>query len=381
MDLIKLKRVKVLECCMRAFEYGGAEIMVWNWYQYFDHQKVLTDFVVNLHNNEEMNPKYEAEIKKNGGNLYQIYSKNKIIQSINRFFFMRKLAKRNYYDVIHLHVSNAFTAYLHYVAVRKYCKKIIIHSHNSNIDGNFASIKRFIHKCFRPFIRGKNIILFACSSLAAKWMFPAKYNLEKRYIIIKNGIETNKFVYNPQERNNLRKKLEIEDKFVIGHVGRFVYQKNHNFLIEVFNVFYQKNPNSMLLLIGTGELEDEMKDKVNNLGLENAVIFYGQTENVASLYQVMDYFVFPSFYEGLPITLIEAQASGLKILCSDSITLECKACSLVEFISLSESIQTWANIINLGRYYERVDVSNQIKQNKFDIFESSRQIISLYLNL
>lgn len=374
-----MKQIKVLECCMRAFGYGGAEVMVWNWYQNFDYKKIKTDFVINLNNDEKMDRQFEMVINRNGGRLYKIISNNKIIQQLKRFHFLHKLAKNNQYDCIHIHASNAFTAFIYYSAVNKYCKKVIIHSHNSDIDGKFSKIKQLLHKQFRVFIKGENVIRVACSTLAAKWMYPPKFYLNKNYIVIKNGIETKKFIYNPEIRHKLRKKLGIEDKFVIGHVGRFAHQKNHNFLIDVFNIVYRNNSDTVLLLIGSGDLENEIKDKIHKLGLEKAVIFYGQTENVSSLYQVMDYFVFPSFYEGLPITLIEAQASGLKILCSDSITSECKISSLMEFISLSEPPQNWAHYINKNKNYRRTDMSIEIKENGFDIMESSSQLLSLYL--
>lgn len=375
--------IKVLEVGPGNFGKGGISVIAWRWYSKFDQKKFTVDFASAI----SPEKKYTDIIKSNGGEFYCIASvKNKIIKQFEKVSRLRKIVKKNQYDCIHIHADNAFTMAVFYFAVRKYCDNIIIHAHSTGIDGgstkkNFLmNFKRFLHGLCRPLIRGKNAAYLACSDAAAKWLFPAGIYKTRRFTVIANGIETHKFAYDPNIRNEVRKALSITDKFVIGNVGRFSYPKNHDFLIDIFEEVYKRNNSAVLLLIGRGELEEKIKNKVSVLGLDKAVIFYGTSSDVHKLYQAMDCFVFPSHFEGLGMAAIEAQAAGLKTICADTIPEEAKITELFEYMSLNDPAEKWADkLLSCNNGYERKDMSDEIDKKGYNILQSAKQIEELYL--
>lgn len=372
-------KIKVLELGPGDFGNSGLSVIAWNWYQKFDLEKICVDFLACAVPGDS----YIECIRKNGGEFYlvDIEGKNIVQRQIERFFTSRKIAKENKYDFVHIHVSEAAETFFFYAGVRPFCKKIIIHSHNSgmgceSIKFNFgAKIKLYIHKFCKHLIGDRDVVRLACSDLAGKWMYLPKHD----YTVINNGIDTKRFVFDKQARDKLRTELKIENKFVVGHIGRFSYQKNHDFLIDVFNEVYKKNSNAVLLLLGCGELEKQIREKVHGLGLDNAVIFYGTAANANEFYQAMDCFVLPSHFEGLPVVAVEAQAAGLKFLCSDVVTKEARITDLLEFMSLNAPAEAWAEkVLSYDNKYERMDMSDEIKKAGFDIEHSAKQLEELY---
>lgn len=186
-----------------------------------------------------------------------------------------------------------------------------------------------VFKSLIPFIADYNI---ACSESAARYMFPKRVIDSKDYQIINNGIEVSSYVYNPQVRQVYRSRYNCHGKFVVGHIGRFVRQKNHEFIIDIFSEIHKKESDSILCLFGTGEDENRIKEKVKELGLEDSVMFYGTTNEVQNILQMMDVFLFPSLYEGLPVVCVEAQAAGLPVVASGTITEEVRITDLVKFV-------------------------------------------------
>lgn len=371
--------MKVLELGPGDFGKSGLSVIAWNWYREFDKDKICVDFLsCSVPDNN-----YVEYIHKNGGEFYliDIEGKNIIQRQIGRFLTSRKTSKKNKYDCIHIHVSEAGEAFAFYAGVKPFCKKIIIHSHNSGVgceSSKFtigAKIKVCLHKLCKHLISGKNVVRLACSDLAGKWLYLPKHD----YTIVNNGIDTEKFVFDRQVRDKIRAELKIENKFVVGHIGRFSYQKNHKFLIDIFNEIYKENSNAVLLLLGCGELEKQIREKVHALGLDKEVIFYGTVSNANEFYQAMDCFVLPSNFEGLPVVAVEAQAAGLKFLCSDVVTKEAKITELLEFMSLSESAEAWAKkVLSYDNGYDRIDMSDEIKRAGFDIKYSAKQLERLY---
>lgn len=380
-----MEKVKILEIGPGNFGIGGRSVITWNWYLNWNLKKLQIDFL-----SCDMAPdNYLNTIKHNGGNFYFIegfHNQLLISKPIKKFIFAFKVSKLNHYSCVHIHSSNSLETFIYYTAVKPFCRKIFIHSHNMNVDCNSttpnfsAKIKKLLHKICRYLLYGKNITYLACSASAAKWMFPPKILKKNQYSIIKNGIAISNFISSHETRKRIRSELKLENKFVIGHIGRFAYQKNHLFLIEVFNEVYKKNQNSVLLLIGKGELENDIKQYVQSLGLEDAVYFYGTASNTYELYQGMDCFVFPSHFEGLGIVAIEAQAAGLKTLCADTIPREAKITELLEYMPLSASAKNWAEkILSYNTGYEHKDMSIQVKEFGYDIADSSKQLENLYL--
>ena len=215
--------------------------------------------------------------------------------------------------------------------------------------------------------------LFACGKEAGEWMFCGA-NFE----ILNNAIDASRYIYNEETRALMHSQLGIEkDELVIGHVGRFCYPKNHSFLVDIFDEVSKKIP-CKLLLVGDGELRHEIEEKVKEKKLDDSVIFSGIRSDVADLMQAMDVFVFPSNYEGLPVTMVEAQAAGLPCLISDKVPIECKKTDLVQQMPLACSSEVWAKkVLELSSILRR-NTYEEIKKVDFDIQENAAKLQEFY---
>jgi glycosyltransferase involved in cell wall biosynthesis len=217
----------------------------------------------------------------------------------------------------------------------------IVHSHNAG-DTSSSKIKKAAFEALKPQLEKNATLLLACSQKAAGYMFTDKTVREGKVQIIKNGIQVERFRYNPQVREQVRQELDLADRFVVGHVGRFNKQKNHAFLLKVFEKIHEKEPASVLLLFGKGDLEPEIRALTEELGLTSCVRFMGEVADIERMYQAMDVFVMPSFHEGLPVSCVEIQAAGVPCVLSDTITEEIKIADSMRFLSLSDSTEAWA---------------------------------------
>ena len=346
---------------------GGLETMLMNYYRYIDRNLVQFDFLV--HRDSESD--YEQEILSLGGRIYHLPRLNPFSihyhKELDSFF-------KNHpeYQIVHVHQDCMSSialkaAYKNHIPVR------IAHSHSSSQDKN---IKYLIKRYFMRSIPQYATHLFACGEEAGNWMFNGA-----NYQIVKNAIDSKLFSYNKNIRNKIRKEFNFSNnQMVIGHVGRFNYPKNHEFLIEIFNEVHKIINDSKLLLVGTGVLEDEIRKKVNELSLTDDVIFFGNRNDVNDLMQAMDIFVFPSHYEGLPVTLVEAQASGLPIIKSNYVPDQCIMTPNVYTLSLSNSSKEWANkIIDIMKEYKRTDASHYIIENKYDVSANAKWLEKFYM--
>lgn len=341
--------------------------------------KILSDYISNFSDN------IEVEMMTLKINNY-MYFEDKNIKTyeigVSKNLFKRikleyKIMKEKKYDIIHVNGDYCSRIIECMVAKRVGIKKIIIHSHNANA-ASAKKIKNLIHSILKKMFDFCATDFFACSDFAAKWMFSKKIYSNKRYKFIKNGIDTNKFKYDFKERNKVRKGLNLDSKFVIGHIGRFQYQKNHSFLIEIFNECKKIDKNVALLLLGEGPLEDDIKKKVKTLNLENDVYFLGNQRDVYKYYSAMDCFLLPSFFEGLPIVGVEAQASGLYVYLSDTISKDAKIIDSVNFISLNNSSRQWAEIIMNQRSINRKDIYIKVCNCGYDIKRVVKDLEKLY---
>lgn len=344
---------------------GGAEMVIMNWYRHIDREKVQFDFLLRTKNNI-----YTNEIKELGGRIYYMpsFPKNALQNYVETNKFLRSHLE---YSIIHVH-GNA----LIYMIALEIGKKTnipcrIMHSHNTKAASKIYAIIHYINK-----LRIKNLATdyLACSEAAGKWMFGSI-----EFSTIKNAIEINKFKFNKKIRNSYREKLNIVNKLVIGNVARFLPSKNHKFLLEVFYEIQKKNENSVLLLIGEGETQPEIRKKVNELKINNKVIFLGRRSDVNCLMQAMDVFIFPSFFEGLGITLIEAQSSGLPCIASDVIPKESKVTNDIKYISLKSSAKYWADKALQFVQKERRDNSMEIQKTGYDIESVTLTMQKFYL--
>lgn len=345
---------------------GGLETMLMNYYRHIDRDKIQFDFLVH----RDFKANYDDEILSLGGKIYHVSRLNPFSlhyrHELDEFF-------KNHpeYKIVHVH-QDCLSSFALKAAKKNNVLVRIAHSHNANQDRN---IKYLIKRYFMRSIPSYATHLFACGKEAGDWMFQGF-----PYTIMNNAIETNQFKYNQSIRETVRNTLGIDsDTLVLGHVGRFFYQKNHDFLIDIFNEIHQMNRNVLLMLVGTGELEESIKEKVRKLNLTNHVMFLGSRNDVNQLMQAMDIFIFPSHYEGLPVTLVEAQASGLYIVKSDNVPSQCVMTPNMMSLSLNISPKEWAQQI-LDIHYERKDTSQYIKDAGYDIQQNSHWLQDFYIN-
>jgi len=364
---------------------GGAETMVMNYYRNINRELVQFDFL--LHRKET--GAFDNEILSLGGKIYRMPS----ISPKNYFKYQKELEQffdeHPEYQVVHSHL-NALSSIIFKVAMKKGIKTRIAHSHlavepfvflkvfkpNTDIK---ATIKDSTQSLIRRRVRHLATHYFACGEKAGDWLF-GKSNRDK-VKIINNAVNAKDFLYNPEIRKKVQNELGLEGRKIIGHVGRFNEQKNHFLLIDIFHSLLQKNPNCTLLLVGDGNLRSKIQNKVKQLGITKEVVFLGLREDIPELLQAFDLFLFPSLYEGLPVTLIEAQASGLKIVASDTITNEVDLTGLITFCGLTDPIDHWAEEVDKNLTYERKNMLNSIVQGQYDIVENARNLQEFYLKI
>ncbi|PLR68741.1 glycosyltransferase family 1 protein [Bacillus sp. UMB0893] len=344
-----MKPMRVLQV-VTIMNRGGLETMLMNYYRKMDRNKIQFDFMV--HRNERGD--YDSEIEKLGGRIYRLPSirpgnYKKYFKSLDQFFI-----KNSGYKIVHSHI-NENSSFVLRAAKKANIPCRISHSHLAGLPIDYKYPFRLFAKRYLNENANK---YFACSDEAGKWLFGKGINS----IIFKNAIDCTEFEFNQDTRLRMRSELNIEDKFVIGHVGRFNPQKNHKFLIEVFNEIYKKNKKAVLMLVGEGDLLNDSKRQVSKLGLDKVVRFLGLRNDVANLMQSMDLFLFPSLYEGLGVVLIEAQANGLHCITSTGTPLEAKVTESIEFLSLNMTVHEWAeHIINIRtkRYIQKINIADR----------------------
>lgn len=353
---------------MGKMENGGVEAVVMNYYRHIDRNKIQFDFIVD---NDSSCPQ-EQEILSLGGRVIRIAPYQSIISNMRD---LKKLFKENNYKIVHAELT---TMSVFSLAVAKACgvPVRICHGHNTACKGETK--KNILKYMLRPFSKTFATHYFACSDYAGKWLYGRSIDKSKRYKIIPNAIDTEKYKFDPKVREAVRKELGIEDKFVIGHIGRFVYQKNHGFLIDIFNEAYKQNNNAVLLLIGEGALLDEIKAKVHKLGLDNVVYFLGVRQDAYRFYQAFDVFLLPSRYEGLGIVAIEAQVSGLPTIVSNKVPDEVKITDRIVFLNSDDKAKSWVDKI----YFKDIDRTNiKLYNNRFDIIRQANHLSDIYLKL
>ena len=360
-----MNQLRVLQV-VTHMERGGLESMLMNYYRYIDREKIQFDFLV--HRQERA--AYDDEIEAMGGKIYRLprlvpWSKA-YLTALNRFF-----DEHPEYRIVHVHQDCLSSVILkaaqqHNIPVR------IAHSHNANQDRNLKYpiklwCRRSIPRCATH--------LFACGKDAGDWMFGGA-----SYQIINNAIDTTAYTYDTNKRVELRRQLGLADELVIGHVGRFNPQKNHPFLLDIFAALLKKESNAVLLLVGGGEGMSQIREKAQKLGIAEHVHFLGVRSDVADLMQAMDMFVLPSLYEGLPVTMVEAQAAGLPCIISDKVPPECILTEgLVDIMTLSASPEAWAEKILAKRAIPRTDRRAEIAAHGFDITTETVKLQEFYL--
>lgn len=366
--------IKILEVFGEPISNGGQESFVFNTIQHMNLRTMRVDALTPYYCDNQI---YKTIIEKEGGKIVELNLP--FLPGKSRFNILKpldKFLKKEKYDVIHVHSGSisvltevALVARLHSV------RKIIVHSHCAS---NHKTIKYKLIKLLSiPIIEYCATDFCACSKVAGEWKFSRRI-VENKLRIIKNGIDLKKFAFDVATRNQYRKRLKIsEDTFVVGHVGRFSNQKNHLFLIDIFAELIKQYNNCKLLLIGSGETQEEVKLKVKHMGLSDDVIFAGNVQNVNEYMQVMDVFVLPSLYEGLPIVGVEVQASGLPVVVSASVSEELKLTENVCYVQLGNPT-AWVTEIIKYMNMERRNNQNVLTEKEYNIETTALLLQHMY---
>lgn len=356
-----------------VMDMGGIESFLMNVYRNIDREKVQFDFMVH----RSKDAYFDKEIEELGGRIYKCSPFN----PLKHFKYMgdinRVLSEHNDYKIIHAHSElnmwSLKAAKKHKIPVR------ISHSHSTR---EIKDLKWIFMEYEKLSLKNQCTNLFACSKPAAKWLYGERAVEENKVTYIKNGIKVEDFKFDIDIRKRVKKELKLEDSFVIGHVGRFMKEKNHKFMLEIFKELKKLKNNAVLVLVGEGELEEEIKQKAKDMGIYKDIRFLGVRNDVKYLMQAMDVFLFPSFYEGLGIVLIEAQALGLISVVSENIPEEAFITDLVHKISLKNSADYWAKKIidiYLENSKKRIGRQKDIINAGYDIVRTAKFLEDFYL--
>lgn len=367
--------IRVLQM-MGGLNRGGLETFVMNIYRAIDRDLIQFDFLVNSRGD------YAEEIEELGGRIFLTPARNSGYRSSHNGVddFFREHASE--YAACHLHISS-----LSYIKGLEAAKKWgipvrVMHGHSSSISKSlkYYYIHELLHYLHKPKVKKVATHYFGCSDKSLDWLYDYT-GVRDKAILIKNGISVDDYVYNQEINYQVREELGIKgSSLVLGHVGRFIPLKNHSFLIEVFKEVHNLIPDSRLLLIGDGETRTEIENMVEQYGLKGDVLFLGVRGDVNRLLQTVDCLVMPSLFEGLPVSLVEAQAAGSLVVASDTISKDSKLTDFFIFASLSDDAKRWANIIvENTRHKLRPNNSLQIKKSGFDSKSTACLLTRVYL--
>ena len=357
---------KILQIGMSS-SLGGIEVFLKNLYDNIDHKEFQFDFI----DTTEKGICYKEEFEKGNSKIYKITSRSKNFMKNKKE--LEKVIKEGNYDVIHFHL-NTLSYITPILLANKYNIKIIVHSHN---EWKGKKIKvLLLDKINRKRIKKANIIRLACSDVAGKWIFE-----NNQFLIINNAIDIEKFKFSEDIRKKIRLELNIPDNYtVLGNIGAFREQKNHEFLIDIYYEYLKLNPKSVLVLVGEGALMEKIKQKMKKLKISENVKFLGLRNDVNEVINAFDIFVFPSLYEGLGIVLVEAQCNGLLCFVSNTIPGNAKITNNIYYLPLEENSKYWADYIwkHGGIKPEHKNEMNKIKQAGYSVRDLAKKIEEIY---
>ena len=365
-----METIRVLQV-LGGLNRGGAETMIMNLYRAIDKSKVQFDFII--HNANEN--AYVDEIESLGGKVY-IFPKF----TLKNFFLYKKywndfLKEHPEYKILHSHIRSYAIIFIR--IAKKYGLKTIVHSHSTS---NGKGVKSYIKGLLQFPIKKESDYLFACSKISGEWLFGKNNVCAANYRMIKNAIDTSKYRVDSSTREKYRGMFNIGDKTVYGHIGRLCEPKNHRFLLEIFSDIRKKDSDSILLIVGEGPYRSQIESWIQQFGLEDCVVMTGARGDVPQLLSAMDAFLFPSLWEGLPVTVIEAQAAGLPCLISDKITSEVAVSPAVMYLPIDQGTKCWVESA-LSSIGKKFDVVDDIKMVGFDVNNSATELTEFYRSI
>ena len=361
---IGISTMKRVLCIISSLDAGGAETFLMKIYRYLTPLGYQFDFIVSKDGGC-----YTSEVLELGGKIFVIPTRSENL--FGAFNGIRLAVKENQYKYV-LKLGEHSLAVLDMLAA-KFGGAKVLGVRACNAPTGLSALHRLIHLFCRPFLNYLAKVKIAPSILAANFLFGAKEDV----CMLHNGVDLNVFRYDSMGRESIRKEFGLEDKLVIGHIGRFHKQKNHLFLLETFKEISVLREDAILLLVGTGELEEQICERIKSLNLEERVILTGQRFDIPQLLSAMDAFVFPSLYEGMPNTVIEAQATGLPCVIADTITTEANITGLVKYLPLSLSASEWAKIVLNAVSSTRKNTHNDFAKYGYNIESVAKEFISI----
>lgn len=347
---------------------GGAETFLMKIYRRLDRRKYQMDFCVNT----KEKCFYDEEIRELGGRIFYVPAKSKSFNEYKKALY--DTIKNNGYEYVLRITSNA-AGFIDLKIAKDAGARVCIARSSNSSDGDIAVVK-LIHRISRGLFARYVDVNIAPSDLAAEYTFGKKAVENGKVEKLNNAIDLDVYKYSEKARCEIRRELSIEGKTVIGHIGRFHKQKNHDFLIDIFLKIRERDKNAHLLLLGKGELFDDVKQKVETLGLLENVTFGGVRADVHRVLSAMDVFLLPSFYEGMPNTVIEAQATGLPCVISDTVTRGANVTGIVDYLSLADPAEKWADVV-LDKNGIRVKTEEIMKEKGYDIESASKIFVEI----
>lgn len=363
--------MKRLLCILSSLDTGGAETFMMKIFRSLPEDYKI-DFIVSAKSGF-----YEKEVVELGGRIFRVPLRTK--NPIKTFKAIYDVVKQNHYTHILKLCDTPIGLYDLLAAKMGGAKVLCVRSCNAG--SSTSKLGAMVNDFLRPFFNYMADVKLAPSRLAAEFTF-GKAEVEAGKVnFIHNGVDLNVYKYDEENRRKVRREFGIADEqLVIGHIGRFNQQKNHKFLIEVFSEVLKQKPNALLMLVGDGEKKNEIKEQIKSLGIEESVIFTGIRSDVPALLSAMDVFVFPSFYEGMPNTVIEAQATGLPCVIADTITEEAGITECVRYKALTTSAKEWAYIAVSLLENSRICYNAKVKHVGYDIDSCVKQFMKLTFN-
>lgn len=368
-----MKPTRILFVNGGTMQRGGIESFMMSYYRNIERSKIQIDFIVHGFDKGA----YDDEIRQMGGKIFNIPVKSK--NYFENIYQLKQIFSSNEYKLVHSHMDAMNTLVLK-VAKESGIPIRIAHSHNiDHLTTN--KFKYLLNEFAKKRITRYATHFFACSEPAAKWLFGEELVQEKKVKIIKNAINLDDYYFNEKVRKEIRSDLNIENMLVLGHVGRFDYQKNHEYLLKIFQGLLETNANSRLILVGEGHLKKEISKKIKDMNLSDKVIMLGSRDNVNEILNSFDVFLLPSLFEGLGISLIEAQANGLRCIASKDTPIEVDITNTTTFISTKESkVSNWVEaILNIENTNRIIEKDNFILSG-YDIKNEAKKLQDLYLD-
>lgn len=351
------------------FGITGIGTVMMNYCKALDKEK----FDITILAGEPIADLYKNECEMFGVQLIALPSRHQ--KSLGHYFSLWRELRKRKFDIVHIHGSSSMMAIELFIAKIAGIKFRIAHSHSCQC----SNMK--LQNILNPYLKKLYTVSIACSDVAGDWLFG-----KDNYTILPNGFDTTRFIFSEQKRNRIRKELQLENKLVLGHIGRFNETKNQKYLLEIFKEIAERDKDAWLLLVGTGPDFDMISKLVNNHQFSQRIILYGESEDVSALYSSMDIFLFPSLYEGLGLVAVEAQISGLPCIVSDKVPRIVKVWDYVSFLPIeNESRKYW--IEQIVKYKKclpnRIDVYQRNKNiiQKFDILSCAKALEKIYCDL